>query len=136
MHSPVISFTSDQFHPIHGEEEDTNPGVIGKALAMWLSNRMRESGIETGPIVPEDFAWCITVPTNRFPLYVSCANCPGREGHWQICAFSDAGVLANALFGGRVKDHVETLHGQLQQLVQESKGLSNICVEPNTGAAL
>ena len=35
--NPQVTFQTDFFKPLPGEEEQTNPGCYGKALAQWLS---------------------------------------------------------------------------------------------------
>jgi hypothetical protein len=42
-------FTSSKFAPIPGEEEKTNPGRFGQALAAWI----REKLIAQGQAIPE-----------------------------------------------------------------------------------
>jgi hypothetical protein len=38
-----LSFQSSYFQPIDGEEDQTNPGCLGKALALWLAGQLRQS---------------------------------------------------------------------------------------------
>jgi hypothetical protein len=52
--SPILAFESSAFLPVPGEDEATNPGIFGKALAQWLGTQLHLSGVAAGEIVPED----------------------------------------------------------------------------------
>ena len=39
--SPLLEFESSAFAVMPGEDEETNPGIYGKALAQWLADRLR-----------------------------------------------------------------------------------------------
>ena len=40
-----LSFRSAWFQPVPGEEAATNSGPFGKALAIWLADRLRARGV-------------------------------------------------------------------------------------------
>ena len=42
--SPAVSFTSSQFPVEPNEDEDTNPGIYGRALACWLAEQLAARG--------------------------------------------------------------------------------------------
>lgn len=44
---PQVTFTSDFFKPIPGEDEHTNPGCYGKAWATWLAERCGSEGFQS-----------------------------------------------------------------------------------------
>ena len=43
--SPLLEFESSAFTVIPGEDESTNPGIYGKALAEWLADQLRAAGL-------------------------------------------------------------------------------------------
>jgi hypothetical protein len=43
--SPLLEFESVSFAVDPGEDEQTNPGVFGKALATWLSAPLQAGGV-------------------------------------------------------------------------------------------
>jgi hypothetical protein len=43
--NPQVTFQTEFFKPVHGEEEETNPGRYGKALAQWLAKNLKERGV-------------------------------------------------------------------------------------------
>jgi len=46
--SALLEFESSAFAVIPGEDEHTNPGVYGKALAQWLAEQLRTRGVSAG----------------------------------------------------------------------------------------
>jgi len=53
--SPWLEFESSAFVVVAGEDEQTNPGIYGKALAQWLAQQLRARGFAPGWVIPEDF---------------------------------------------------------------------------------
>ena len=66
--SALLEFESTSFAIEPGEDELTNPGVFGKALATWLAEQLRTAGSLTGEVNAEDFGWCI--PVGNVPFVV------------------------------------------------------------------
>jgi hypothetical protein len=48
--SPLLEFESSAFAVIPVEDEQTNPGIYGKALAHWLVEQLRASGFPAGDV--------------------------------------------------------------------------------------
>ena len=61
--SPLLEFESSAFEVAPGEDEETNPGIFGKALAAWLAEQLSSAGYTTREIIAEDFGWAIETPT-------------------------------------------------------------------------
>lgn len=67
-------FTSTRFTIEPAEDEETNPGRYGKAVALWLSNALEKSGYKTD-IFPEDWGWRVLCEfTNDYQLFIGCGN--------------------------------------------------------------
>jgi hypothetical protein len=96
--SVLLEFESSAFAVIPGEDEHTNPGVYGKALAQWLAEQLRTRGVSAGDVIAEDFGWCIPVESKPHSLYVACASTEEEQNHWRVFAFAEGGALAR-LFG-------------------------------------
>src|SRR2546426_8514214 len=77
--SPLLEFESSAFPVIPGEDEETNPGIYGKALAQWLAEHLRAAGFPTGNVIAEDFGWCVPVESQPHSLYVACASTGERS---------------------------------------------------------
>ena len=96
--SPLLEFKSDAFAVTPGEDEATNPGVFGKALAEWLEGELRVRGLATGAVIAEDFGWCIPVASKPHALYVACVSADDRPDAWRVFTFADGGLIGR-VFG-------------------------------------
>ena len=72
--SSLLKFQSSAFAVIPGEDEETNPGIYGKALAVWLGERLRAVDVCAGTVIGEDCGWCVPVKSPPYSLYVACPN--------------------------------------------------------------
>ena len=93
-HTPLLQFESSAFAPMPGDDVETNAGIYGKALAVWLADRLRAMGVCVDKILAEDFAWCLQIESGPRRMYVACSNLPGSTEQWQVFAFAERGVLA------------------------------------------
>ena len=84
--SPVLEFESSAFSVEPGEDEATNPGVYGRALAEWLAEQLRGAGVRAGKVVPEDFGWLVPIEGESPALFVACANADGARDRWRVYA--------------------------------------------------
>jgi hypothetical protein len=75
----VVTFRSAKFPPYEGEEEQVNPGLWGKRLAEYLVARLAEQGIETEPLVAEDWGWYVPVKNEGFRLALCCGHQDGED---------------------------------------------------------
>jgi len=71
-----VEFRSAKFPPYDGEEEQINPGLWGKRLAEYLVEKLKEHGIETEAMNPEDWGWYVPIKNEAFRL----ALCSGHQG--------------------------------------------------------
>ena len=94
--SPLLTFKSSAFQAIPGEDEKTNPGIYGNALAQWLAGQLRARGFATGEVFAEDFGWCVPIESLPQPVYVACASGESAEA-WQVFSFAEPGLLARLL---------------------------------------
>jgi len=86
--SPLLLLESSAFAPIPGEDRETNPGIFGKALALWLAEQLKTAGFTPGDAFAEDFGWCVPVQSKGHALYVACANSDGSSDQWMVFAFA------------------------------------------------
>jgi hypothetical protein len=78
-----VTFESDFFKPVAGEEEKTNP-LFGQALAEWLAVQLRNRGVDVEGIIPEDFGWVVMISRKPFMLWLGCGNIEGSTTEWSI----------------------------------------------------
>lgn len=66
-------FKSSIFEIEPDEDEEINPGIYGRQLAVWLKARLEEVGYPV-EIINEDWGCCLMCSWDPFRLWVGCAN--------------------------------------------------------------
>ena len=118
--SALLEFESSAFAIKQGEDEHTNPGIFGKALAQWLSEQLRATGIPVGEIIAEDFGWCVPVESKPHRLYVACASAEEEPNHWRVFAFAEAGFMARLLGKDQSGRSVASLFATLKHVLKNA----------------
>jgi len=95
--SPLLEFESSAFAVVAGEDDATNDGIFGKALAEWLAGELRVAGIPAGGVIAEDFGWCVPVSVPPHRLHVACASSEDAPDQWRVFAFAEGGLVARLL---------------------------------------
>jgi len=67
-------FKSSLFEVEPGEDEETNPRLYGRQLAIWLGQRFASLGYEVEDVIPEDWGWCVMCQRDPYLLWVGCVN--------------------------------------------------------------
>lgn len=124
--SPFLVFGSPIFAVEPGEDEATNPGVYGKALAEWLSARLRETGVPCGDVIAEDFGWLVSVESKPHALYVVCTNYDGRTDAWRLFIFAEGGLLARLLGRDERASQVEALYARVREVLDAEAGIADL----------
>jgi hypothetical protein len=78
-----IEFSSAKFLPTLPAACQSNPGVYGFELALWLAQALGRRGIATSYPAPEDWGWLIeyALPQER-SLMIGCASmCGPHQGY-------------------------------------------------------
>lgn len=123
--SPLLIFKSHRFATTPGEDEQTNPGIFGEALAVWLSERLNEAGFPTDEVFAEDFGWCIPVRRQSRTVYVACASTDETAETWQVFAFADGGLLAR-LFRKKEVDPVASVVAAIRKCLQSEPSIREL----------
>lgn len=123
MQSALLEFESSAFATTPGEDEDTNPGIYGKALAQWLAGQLGAAGFSVGDVIAEDFGWCVPVESQPHSLYVACASTGEGPNHWRVFAFAEGGVTARFLGKDKSAESLASLFAAVRQCL-ESIGVS------------
>lgn len=124
--APILSFESSAFPVIEGEDEETNPGIFGRSLAEWLSSQLKQRGMETSAVVPEDFGWCVPVTGQPGKLYVACSSADEKGAAWQVFAFSEGNLLGRVLGNSKSTEALASLHRTLKAILGESAEVSGL----------
>lgn len=123
---PQVTFTSDFFKPIPGEEEQTNPGCYGQALANWLSDRLLERGVSVEGVIPEDFGWVVMVSRKPVMLWLACSNTEDNTNEWRVYPVAELSVLQRLVKRVDPTPEVEHLSAHLAELVPLIPGITNV----------
>ncbi|PTU75181.1 hypothetical protein [Pseudomonas mangrovi] len=126
---PQVTFTTDFFKPIPGEDEQTNPGRFGKALAEWLAERLKERGVSVEGVIPEDFGWVIMVVRKPFMLWLGCGNTDGSTTEWSVFPVAEPSLMQRLFRRIDPTSEVEKLKAHVAELVPLIPGVSNVIWE-------
>jgi hypothetical protein len=85
--SPLLEFESSAFAVVPGEDEKTNPGIYGKALAQWLAEQLRAAGFSVEDVIAEDLAGVSQLHPNPTPS-ISPAQALGKGQTSGACSLS------------------------------------------------
>ena len=92
-----VTFRSDKFPPYEGEEKQINPGLWGKRLAEYLVERLAVMGIQTEPIIAEDWGWYIPIQNEGFRLAICCGHQDGDDDEF-LCFTDPSTPIVKKLF--------------------------------------
>jgi len=123
---PQFTFHTDFFKPIAGEDEQTNPGRYGKALAEWLAERLRERGVSVEGVFPEDFGWVVVMSRKPFVLWLGCGNTEGNVAEWSVFTGTDIPMLQRLFKRVNPAAEIEKLRRHLAELLPSIPGVTNI----------
>jgi len=126
---PQVTFTSDFFKPVPGEEEHTNPGCYGQTLANWLADRLRERGIFVEGVIREDFRWVVMVSHTPFLLWLACSNTDGSTSEWTVYSVAEPSLIQRVLKRVDPAPEIERLSAHLAELVPSIPRVANVVWE-------
>jgi hypothetical protein len=127
MQSALLQFESAAFTVEPGEDEQTNPGIYGKALAEWIGDRLRAQGLQVQEVFAEDFGWCVPVRVEPYRLIVACANQSDKRESWQVFVSVTSGLLRRLLGKDRRGEALAHVFGAMKHALESSqiiRGLS------------
>ena len=119
--SPLLEFRSSAFRDESGVDGATNPGIFGRALAGWVSEKLAGEGIATDEVLAEDFAWCVVCEVLSCRVYVACAGGNQEPFDWQVFVFADDSLLSRRLFGkDRRLEAIESLFATVRNILRSA----------------
>ncbi|HET9266599.1 MAG TPA: hypothetical protein VFO31_00490 [Vicinamibacterales bacterium] len=132
MQSALLHFESAAFGVDPGEDEATNPGIFGRALAEWVRDRLRERGLPAEEVIAEDFGWCVPVRLEPHAVYVACASEEERSGSWawQLFVFAEGGLLQRLLGKDTRREAMDRVFGAVREALASSTDIHNLTEEP------
>jgi hypothetical protein len=126
--SPLLHFESSAFPVATNEDTETNPGIHGKSLAMWLSEELRKVGRPAGSVFAEDFGWCVPIESSPHKLYVTCSS-GGKANEWQVFAFAEGGFMARVLGRDKSAESVASLFTAVRRCIESVPDVRNLSEE-------
>jgi len=124
--SMLLEFESTAFKIEPGEDEQTNPGIFGKALAHWMAEQLRARGVGAGEVIPEDFGWCVRIESRPHSLYVVCASADTEINHWRVFGFAEGGLISRLLGQDTSAQSIAMLYKTLKDTLQDSPLIYNL----------
>ena len=115
--TPLLEFESSAFPVAPGEDERTNPGLYGEALAVWLSEQLRGAGFPVGEVIAEDFGWCVPIQSKPHKLFVACVGSGEPPHKWRVFAFAEGGLIARVLGKDKSADALASLFAAVRRIV-------------------
>ncbi len=114
-------FSSDEFSPLPGEEEKTNPGRYGEALACWLKAKLADEGylVEEEPI-PEDWGWVVMLHKKPYSLWVGFGNEEGSTTRWGIFVEAEIGIFRKLFHKFDPVAEIKVVEKQLEKIVSSA----------------
>lgn len=125
--STLLEFTSKAFPIEVGEDEETNPGIYGRALARWLGEQLQQRGMPAGEVFAEDFGWCLPISSESHRLYVACSSVEEAPNTWCVFVFSEGGLWARLLGRDRSAEAVGELYAQVKGILQGATEITDLC---------
>ncbi len=69
-------FKSTKFEIETDEDDEINPRMYGRQLAVWLKAQLEKNGYAVEEIISEDWGRCLMCARDPFKLWVGCGNSP------------------------------------------------------------
>ena len=113
MHT--LTFASTEFPVLPHEDEELNPGILGRSVADWIKISLSGTRFAITEDIDEDFGHCLVVYHKPYWLWVGCAGSsdhPYAEGgldqivaaafplesiKWRIWVSTEWGLLSRLL---------------------------------------
>jgi hypothetical protein len=131
MQSPIhLICESSAFPPAPGEDDETNPGIYGRALTEWLAEQLRSAGYEVKRLVAEDFGRLIEVAHPGCKLYAAVSSTDDSATEWRVFAFAEFGLLAKLKGSPGGAEAVTKLLTALRSILAQHPEIRSLREEP------
>jgi hypothetical protein len=124
-----IHARSSRFAIEPGEDEDTNPGIYGRALAQWLATQLPEFGWRVKGCIAEDFGRLVEVEHTKFRLFVACASGHDGADSWQAFTFAEGGGLLGMFAKSDKQQLADRLLGDVERAIRNDSSTLDIRLE-------
>ena len=121
-----LLFRSTGFPPEPGEDEETNPGVFGRALAVWLADQLPRRGRTVKGIIPEDFGRLVEVQIPRGRLYIAVSSTDHTATEWRVFAMAEQGFLSRLVRTSVDEQALSKLLADLRSILETAPGITEL----------
>ena len=124
--SAHLLFKSTAFPPEPGEDEETNPGVFGRALAAWLADQLPRHGHTVKGIIAEDFGRLVELRVPRGRLYVAVSSTDHTATEWRLFGLAEQGLLSRLVGTSVDEQALSKLLGDLRSILGAAPGVTEL----------
>jgi hypothetical protein len=107
-------FKSSLFEIEPGEDDEINPGIFGRQLAVWMKQQLEARGYTVDDVINEDWGRCLMCQRSPFSLWVGVGSATETEAKdevvWHCFAVTEGG-LRMRMFGK--KNEIEATRAKL-----------------------
>jgi hypothetical protein len=121
-----VTFETDFFKPAPGEEERTNPGRFGHALALWLQAQLEARGMQTEEVIAEDFGWVVMISRKPFLLWLGCGNTDGSITERSVFPVVEVPFYKRLFSKPTTANSADQLWDHIKDMVPTIPGVRNI----------
>ncbi len=118
-----LEFQAERFGGPGARPNQYSPEIFGAELAEFLGSKFREVGL-SGTVGEEDWGWMVELKSEPFPLWLGCASY-GDDG-WLVFIEPSQPTVRKWLKKIDTRDEVETVARQLEQILVNSGGATNL----------
>lgn len=139
---PATEFKSSLIHVVPFEDDDVNPGILGRGLANWVKESLVDSAYPVSEDIAEDWGYCLMLQRKPYWLWVGCSGSSDYEypeGEltpelassfpldtitWQLWVTSELGMISRLLGENdskRKKEQVENILMSKLELLNDLK---------------
>jgi hypothetical protein len=124
--SDHVTFTSNAFPVEPVEDQETNPGIYGRALATWVAQKLRDRGIPVVDVLAEDFGRVVIVRRKPYRLWVGCASIDHSRTEWQMFLALELGLFGRLLHRSEGQAELDRLREHFRAIVAEIPGVTDV----------
>lgn len=121
-----VTFSTDFFQAVAGEELQTNQGCLGKSLALWLAEQLQQRHMPVLEVSPEDFGWILILSRQPTLYWIGCANLDHQISGWTIFVVVERSMLQRLMRRAMPIEELQHLTAQLQENVTQIPNVSDI----------
>ena len=126
MSTRVIWFQSSTFPILPEEQEEVNPHIHGKSLAVWMGEKLRAAGFKTGEPFKEDFGWWTDVEAEP-PHQLAFVCCGEEPNQWGVFATAQGGTIWDRVRGKEDPEVAAApLHAALRKILEAESTIHSI----------